>query len=98
MVSVPISDLKKKEIVAYPSVAWAKKPLSFRKQSFPKGQTPPHLEAYVFKKNSIPKACSEATKSFSGEKRIREMNLCISEKIKLDAERIPERIVNLRED
>ncbi len=79
MVGIPLSELKKKELIAHPSVEWSKKLLTIKRQSFPKGATPPHLIGYIFKKDGIPRECADRTNGLSGEARVRAMNSCVRE-------------------
>lgn len=66
--------------IVYTGPEWTKKRYVFRKQE--QGKVPEHLAKYLFTKGGVPAECAEKTKHLTGISRIKEMNSCVSARLK----------------
>lgn len=81
--AVTLKDFEDGNYVVFPSVPWSHKKFTIRKQIYRRKQPIAHLTKYYFKKDDIPRACSDATTVLKGKAtRIPQMNQCVSNKIK----------------
>jgi len=64
--------------IVYRSVPWAHSIFSLKRESFPKGAVPKHLEPYLFRKGGIPAECARETADLKGAARVTAMNACVS--------------------
>lgn len=76
MAGIRITELG--QSIAYGSVPWAKKPVSLKRESFPKGSVPPHLRQYLLQRGGDAAACAAETRGLKGAARVQAMNACIS--------------------
>lgn len=82
MTTATIQELQDGEIQVIDSVSWAKKPMTLKKQSFPAGKVPKHLEPYIFKKNDVVRECvNSISKDIIGREKIQAINECVSQKL-----------------
>ena len=74
MAGIRISEIGR--AIVYRSVPWSKSPISMKRESFPKGSVPKHLEKYLL--TSEPRTCASQTAGKAGSARVQAMNSCIS--------------------
>mgnify|MGYP006278266661 FL=1 len=82
MAGIPITDANK--AIMYKSVPWAKGGkgvISIKRESFPKGRTPDHLQRYTDQLASAARQCASETANLSGADRVKAMNGCVSERL-----------------
>lgn len=54
----------------------------FKRASFPKGATPPHLKGYTEKFKDAVKGCSGVMAGLHGNEKVEALNACVAAKLK----------------
>lgn len=77
MAGIPLKDINRAIVVKGPR----KSAYYFKRASFPKGATPPHLTGYVDKfKKAVPE-CKAVMAGLKGNEKVEAFNACLSAKL-----------------
>lgn len=79
MAGIPLNEMG--NAIAYKSVPWANSQISIKRQSFPKGETPPHLRPFTDDLAQAARQCATQTEGLRGADRVRAMNGCVSQQL-----------------
>lgn len=78
MAAIPLKDINRAIVVKGPR----KSAYYFKRASFPKGATPPHLTGYVDKFKEAAKDCKGVMAGMKGNEAVEAFNACIGAKLK----------------
>lgn len=77
MASIPLKDINRAVVVKGPR----KSAYYFKRASFPKGATPPHLRGYTEKFSKAASECKGAMAGLKGNEKVEAFNSCIAAKL-----------------
>jgi len=83
MAGIPLSDAG--DAILYNTPSWAKggKAIAgIKRRSFPKGETPAHLQQFTDDFAQAARTCANQTSNLSGADRVQAMNGCVAERLR----------------